>query len=116
MFAHSLSRRVRVTALSATLLISGFAFLDTTTAGAAPRQGLPAEHVVSPAGAPPASAAGAPNLPPDDPATGVVRKGLVAGKANGKCKGLLEAVMPDGSSQCTHGPDAAPKGLDVRKV
>ncbi len=117
MFAHSLSHRVRVTALSATLLLSGFALLDTTTAGAAPRQvPLPPEHVVAPGGAAPATAKVDPNLPADDPAAGVVRQGLAIGRADGKCKGLLEAVMPDGSSQCTHGPDPAPNGVDVRKV
>ncbi|MFB9180217.1 ricin-type beta-trefoil lectin domain protein [Dactylosporangium sucinum] len=58
-----------------------------------------------------APATAEPGLPSDDPARGLVYDGFKAG--TGRCKGLLEVKAVPGA--CTHGPDAAFAGLDVRR-
>lgn len=66
-------------------------------------------------GAGPASAAANPK---DDPAKGLRFTGLERA-AEGPCKGKFEiradaAAGRGGPARCTHGPDAAPEGFDVR--
>ena len=67
----------------------------------------------------------APSLPAwaDTPATdtrrGVVHDGLVKTAPNGVCRGTFALARDlsdgDGRSRCTHGPDPAPDGVDVRR-
>jgi len=53
-----------------------------------------------------------PDGPTDDPARGLVYRGLRPA-TDGPCVGGFEIVgLP---SQCTHGPDPAPAGMDVRR-
>ena len=55
--------------------------------------------------------------PVEDPARGLRYKGLHKGSDTGPCKGKFEiraAAARGGPERCTHGPDAAPEGLDVR--
>lgn len=69
--------------------------------------------------APTATAKGRPvadvRLPADNPEKGVVHKGLTPGRPDGPCAGLLELNGGGSSARCTHGPDAAPPGVDVRR-
>lgn len=53
------------------------------------------------------------SIPPDDPARGLVYAGLRAGRAGGPCAGAFEIATAAGV-RCTHGPDPAPAGTDVR--
>jgi hypothetical protein len=70
-------------------------------------------------GAPGAGAAAtAAGRPPDDPARGLVYQGIRRTAPNGPCRGNFE--LPDrrdraGRVLCTHGPDPAPPGVDVRR-
>ena len=48
-------------------------------------------------------------LPPDQPALGLIYDGLEVG-TEGNCPGAYRVA---GTSFCTHGPDAAPRGLDL---
>ncbi len=52
--------------------------------------------------------------PADDPRRGVVHDGLDPAPPGGTCAGLLEVAV-DGAPVCTHGPDPAPDGIDVRQ-
>jgi hypothetical protein len=59
------------------------------------------------------------SLPPDRPAKGLVYEGLRAGREDGPCDfgrgtGLLEIRQAGRVVGCTHGPDPAPSGIDVR--
>ena len=74
----------------------------------------PAASVVS------AAAPAAAQARPDDPARGVVLAGLTKSPAGGACRGNFELVHRDrvagtSGTLCTHGPDPAPEGVDVRK-
>ncbi len=56
----------------------------------------------------------------DDAARGVVLAGLNRSPRDGACRGKYELVHRDrvgatGRPVCTHGPDPAPPGVDVRK-
>ncbi|HUQ62869.1 MAG TPA: fibronectin type III domain-containing protein [Acidimicrobiales bacterium] len=56
--------------------------------------------------------------PPDDPAHGLVYSGLRRGAGAGACRGNFEiAGLRDNGhrSICTHGPDPAPPGVDIRQ-
>ncbi|MDQ4133659.1 MAG: hypothetical protein M3179_10750 [Actinomycetota bacterium] len=57
-------------------------------------------------------------VPPDDPARGLVYRDLRPGRPDGPCPGLFEYdVRVPGRPlrvMCTHGPDPAPPGVDVR--
>lgn len=54
-------------------------------------------------------------VPADDPARGMVYRGLTRAAADGPCHGHGYEVRGAGSERgCTHGPDAAPAGVDVR--
>lgn len=60
-------------------------------------------------------ATAAPN-PPDNPAKGLRYQGLERA-ATGPCQGRFETRAPAGHGgpvRCSHGPDAAPEGVDVR--
>ena len=53
--------------------------------------------------------------PPEDRARGLVWDGLVPGRADNRCRGLFEIRgRADEVLGCTHGPDPAPEGVDVR--
>jgi hypothetical protein len=52
-------------------------------------------------------------LPADDPAQGMIYGGLVAAKS-GPCAGVFQ-VKGVSPAMCTHGPDAAPPGLSVKR-
>ncbi|MGH9277732.1 MAG: PKD domain-containing protein [Acidimicrobiales bacterium] len=57
-----------------------------------------------------------PGTPPDDPGRGMVWDGLVPGRADQRCNGLYEIRgRADEVLGCTHGPDPAPAGVDVRE-
>ncbi|MER7751111.1 hypothetical protein [Kitasatospora sp. NPDC097643] len=51
-------------------------------------------------------------VPKSDPAKGLVYTGLVVAPENDDCAGELKSA--DGL--CTHGPDAAPEGVDIHKT
>jgi hypothetical protein len=57
-------------------------------------------------------------VPRDDPARGLIYQGLRRGHPQGPCRGKFELPdrAADGSARtaCTHGPDPAPPGVDVR--
>ena len=53
--------------------------------------------------------------PSDDPGRGVVHRGLRPASAGGPCKTEFELVTAHGGRRgCSHGPDPAPEGVDVR--
>ncbi len=56
----------------------------------------------------------------DNPARGLIYKGLKAVKANANhpCKGIfeIEGAMPNGNPLCTHGPDPTPDDTDLSAV
>ena len=54
-------------------------------------------------------------VPPEDRARGLVWDGLVPGRADTRCAGLFEIRgQANNVLGCTHGPDPAPAGVDVR--
>ena len=62
-----------------------------------------------------ASGAAGDEVPADDPARGLVYDGLRPGRGVGPCAGMFEVAGPAGAQPaCTHGPDPAPPGVDVR--
>ncbi len=113
MFNHSPSQKSRVRAVLLATAVGSGSVLAMTGAGAG-AAGLPPEHVVTLAGAARTGSVAGDGLPADDAAKGVVNQGLALGHANGPCAGLLEEDTGHGSPQCTHGPDPAPAGVDVR--
>ncbi|MFN2608557.1 MAG: fibronectin type III domain-containing protein [Acidimicrobiales bacterium] len=59
-----------------------------------------------------------PGQPPDDPARGVLYGGLRQSAGSGACRGnyeLRDLRDRAGRILCTHGPDPAPPGVDVRQ-
>ena len=55
-------------------------------------------------------------VPPEDPGRGMVWAGLVPGSAANRCAGGFEIRgRAGGVLGCTHGPDPAPGGVDVRR-
>lgn len=46
---------------------------------------------------------------------GEVYDGLQRGSADSQCRGAYEARTSDGRTMCSHGPDPAPDGVDVRR-
>ncbi|MGI9032947.1 MAG: hypothetical protein ACR2HY_04565 [Acidimicrobiales bacterium] len=63
-------------------------------------------------------ATAAPGEPPRDPSRGLVYDGLRRSARTGACRGNFEVDdLHDraGRALCTHGPDPAPPGVDVRK-
>ncbi|HUQ62690.1 MAG TPA: hypothetical protein VM121_02920, partial [Acidimicrobiales bacterium] len=58
-------------------------------------------------------------LPPDDPARGLAYAGLRPADPNGPCRGHFELASSRagraGPPACSHGPDPAPPGVDVRQ-
>jgi hypothetical protein len=66
----------------------------------------------SPAAAPQHSTAPTPvaSIPPADPGRGMVYSGLTVAAKGDKCAGEFRTSQ---AGLCTHGPDAAPKGVDV---
>ena len=65
-----------------------------------------------------ATAAGERERPPDDPARGLVYSDMRRSARNGPCRGnfeLTEGRDRAGRVLCTHGPDPAPTGVDIRR-
>lgn len=55
-------------------------------------------------------------IPPDQPEAGLSWSGLAPTKGSSECRKLYAIVQEDGTPiGCTHGPDQAPAGVDVRK-
>ncbi len=55
-------------------------------------------------------------LPEDHPERGLVYRGLRPARADGPCRGHgYEVADTRGETSCTHGPDVAPAGVDVRE-
>lgn len=52
--------------------------------------------------------------PATDAARGLVFDGLAPGRAGGVCDGAFRLAAPGLERLCSHGPDAAPAGVDVR--
>ncbi|HYN97282.1 MAG TPA: hypothetical protein VES42_25870, partial [Pilimelia sp.] len=52
------------------------------------------------------------SVPPDEPARGMVYRGLKPAKRGTACAGTYEV---EGTGHCSHGPDAPPPGLDIRR-
>ena len=53
--------------------------------------------------------------PPDDPGRGLVHRGLRRAPAGGPCRTRYQlATAHGGRTACSHGPDPAPEGVDVR--
>jgi hypothetical protein len=52
--------------------------------------------------------------PTPDPARGLVYRGLQRAHEDGPCATGFQLALPGGRLGCTHGPDAAPTGRDVR--
>jgi hypothetical protein len=50
----------------------------------------------------------------DVPMRGLVYAGLKRSNTNGRCRNAFHGRTADGKKICTHGPDAAPQGVDVR--
>jgi hypothetical protein len=48
-------------------------------------------------------------------ARGLVYDGLTPARAQGPCREAFEVRLPDNRTGCTHGPDPAPPGRDVRE-
>jgi hypothetical protein len=61
------------------------------------------------------AAAHGPGRAAADPARGLVYSGLVRAQAGGPCETAFELLLPRGRVGCTHGPDPAPPGRDVRR-
>src|SRR5437763_9807947 len=61
------------------------------------------------------SSASAGATPRDDHARGLVYAGLQQDAPNGPCHGGYRMAGPHGETLCTHGPDAAPTGIDARQ-
>lgn len=75
---------------------------------------------VAAAGATLALAPAGAQVPPDDPRLGLVYDGLQRAGASGFCSGAYQAALETyapamNSILCTHGPDPAPDGVDVRQ-
>ncbi|WP_441245927.1 RICIN domain-containing protein [Kitasatospora sp. McL0602] len=51
--------------------------------------------------------------PSSDPARGLVYSGLVPAAKGDKCEGVYQVSS---AALCTHGPDVAPKGVDIHKT
>jgi hypothetical protein len=62
-----------------------------------------------------AAAAHGPGSAVENPARGLVYDGLVRTQPDGACKTAFVLPLPRGRIGCTHGPDAAPPGRDIRR-
>ena len=62
-----------------------------------------------------AAAGHGPGRTVENPARGLVYDGLVRTQPGGQCKTAFSLPLPRGRVGCTHGPDAAPPGRDVRR-
>ena len=59
---------------------------------------------------------GAQGLPVEDPSRGLTYEGLEPSREGGPCDGLFALRSDEGGLEgCTHGPDPAPEGVDVRE-
>ncbi len=61
------------------------------------------------------AAAHSPGRTAPDPTRGLVYNGLRQAEEGSPCKTGFEVVLPRGRLGCTHGPDTAPPGRDVRR-
>ena len=104
--SHSLGRRSRFVLATLVVVVT---LAGREVGWAAP--GLRGPNAAAPASA---SAAAGGGPPADDPGRGLHYGGLRADTTAGPCRGQFELPLAAGAG-CTHGPDPAPDGVDVRQ-
>jgi len=105
-------RRCWLVVITSLAGLGALPFIAVPAMGAADTHGQPTEQVVTnPA---PPSPAGR-GTPPEDPGRGLVWRGLERGEAGGPCASAYVFTGVGETGPCSHGPDPAPEGVDVRR-